>query len=84
MFRFTISNPNYLEGLEGPSGIGGLDVPPPRFDGRPTKILSTSLGIFVCILARFVPFGVCGLDLIPTMIWIGVVVNGVSIIVTIE
>jgi len=38
--------------------------------------MSISLGIFVCILTRFVPLGVYGLDLIPTMVWVGVIVNG--------
>ncbi len=76
LLRFTIGNPKYLEGFEGPSGPSGLDPPPFRSDGYPTKIMSTSLGIFVCILTRFVPLGVCGLNLIPTMVWVGALVNG--------
>jgi hypothetical protein len=73
-----------LKVLKVLGGLGGLDVPLPRFDGCPTKILSTSLGIFVCILGRSIPFRVCGLDFLPIMIWVGVVVNGVLIIITIE
>jgi hypothetical protein len=30
------------------------------------------------------PLGVCGFDLIPTIVWVGVVVNDVSITITIE
>jgi hypothetical protein len=70
---FTIGNPKYLEGFEGP---GGPDPPPLRSDGCLAKIMFTSLGISICILTRFVPFGVCGLNLILTMVWVGVVVNG--------
>jgi hypothetical protein len=33
---------------------------------------------------RFVPLEVHGLDLIPAMVWVDVVVNGALIIVTIE
>jgi hypothetical protein len=75
---FTIDNPKYLESL------GGFDPPPFRFDGCRAKILSISLGIFVCILTRSVPLGVYGFDLKPTMVWVGVIVNGVFITVTIE
>jgi hypothetical protein len=57
-------------------GPSDPDPPPPRFDDCLAKIMSISLGIFVCILTRFVPLGVYGLDLIPTMVWIGVIVNG--------
>jgi hypothetical protein len=46
--------------------------------------MSISLGIFVCILTRFVPLGVCGLNLIPTMVWVGVIVNGAQVSATIE
>ncbi len=42
------------------------------------------MGIFVCRFTRSVPLGVYGLDLILVMVWVGVVVNGASIIVTIE
>jgi hypothetical protein len=74
----TIGNPKYLEGL------GGLDPPPPRFNNYPTKILSTFLGISICMLTKFVPLGVCGLDLIPGMIWTSIIVNGDLVIITIE
>jgi hypothetical protein len=81
--KFTIGNPKYHEGLEGlggPNGLSGpsgLDPPPTRFDGCLTKIMSTFMGISVCIFTRFVPLGVYGLDLIPVMVWVGVIVNGV-------
>ncbi len=71
---FTIGNPKYLEGPSGPSGHDPL---PLGSDGRPTKIPSTSLGIFVCIFIRSVPLEVFGMDLIPIMVrGVGVVVNG--------
>jgi hypothetical protein len=54
-FRFIIGNPNYLEGLGGPSGP---DPPLLRFDGYPTKIIFTSLGIYVCTFTSSIPFGV--------------------------
>ncbi len=66
---FTIGNPKYPKGLGGHGGLNGHDLPP-RFDGCPTKIPSTSLGIFACILMRFVPFEICGLDFIPIMVWV--------------
>jgi hypothetical protein len=69
---FTIANPKYLK------SPNGLD-PSHRFGGRSEKILSTFLGISVCILTRSIPFGVCGLDFIPVMVWVGVIVNGISI-----
>jgi hypothetical protein len=78
LLGFTIGNPKYLEGRGGPN------LPPPRFDGCPTKIMSTSLGIFICILTRSVPLGVYGLDLILVMVWVGVIVNGTSVIITIK
>ncbi len=53
--RFTIGNPKYPKGLEGPSGPSGPNPPPPGFDGCPTKNLSTFLGIYVCMLIRYVP-----------------------------
>jgi hypothetical protein len=77
MLGFTIGSPKYLEGLDGPN-------PPPKFDGCPTKNLSTFLGIFVCILTRFIPLGVCGLDFTLVMVWVGVIVNGASVTVIIE
>jgi hypothetical protein len=58
MLGFMIGNPKYPKGLGGPSGLNFL---PPRSNGYQTKILSTSLGVYVCILTRFVPLGVCGL-----------------------
>ncbi len=78
MLGFSIGNPKYLEGL------GGHDPPPPGFNGYPTKIMSTSLGIFVCMLTRSIPLKVYGLDLILGMVWANVVVNGASITITIK
>jgi hypothetical protein len=78
--RFTISNQEYPKGLEG---LGGFDFPPLGSDGCPTKIMSTSLGIFVCTLIRYVPLGVYGLNLIQARVWVDVV-NGTLIIITIE
>jgi hypothetical protein len=69
---FTISNKKYLEGFESLSGPD----PPLGSDGCPTKILSTFLGIFVCMFTKFSPLGICGLNLIPMMVWAGVIVNG--------
>jgi hypothetical protein len=67
---FTISHPKYHE------GPGGLDLPPPGFNGCPIKILSTFLGISIFIFTRFIPLGVYGLNLILAMVWAGAVVNG--------
>jgi hypothetical protein len=72
-FGFIISNPKQLEGL---GGFGNHGPPPPRFDGCLTKILSTSLGIFACMLIRSIPLGVCGLDFIPTTLWANHATNG--------
>jgi len=87
LLGFSIGNPKYPAGLESLGGLGGLgghDPPPPGFNGFPTKIKSTSLGISVCMLTRFVPLKVCGLNFILGMVWASVVINGASIIVTIE
>ncbi len=46
--------------------------------------MSTFMGIFVCRFTRSVPLGVYGLDLILVMVWVGVVVNGVLVIITIK
>jgi hypothetical protein len=54
LFGFTISNPKYLEGL---GGHGGLD-PPLGSNGCPRKIMSTFLGISICMLPRSIPLGV--------------------------
>jgi hypothetical protein len=84
---FTIGNPKYLEGLggpNGPSGPSGLDRPPPRFNGCPTKILPTFLGIFVCILTRHVPLEIYGLDFILIMVCVRVVVNETLVAIAIE
>jgi hypothetical protein len=69
---FTIGNTKY------PKGPLGSNPPPPRSDGSPTKIMSNFLGISICILTRSVPLGVYGLDFIPVMVWVGVIVNGTS------
>jgi hypothetical protein len=42
------------------------------------------LGIYSCTLTSSVPLGICGLDLIPTTIWIDANINGALIIVTID
>jgi hypothetical protein len=46
--------------------------------------MSTSLDIFVCTLTSCVSFGVWGLDLILTTIWVSYVTNGASVIITID
>ncbi len=84
LLRSTIGNPKYLGGPGGLGGLGGLDMPPPEFNGFQAKILSIFLGIFVCMLARFVPLRIYGLDFILRMVWASAVVNGDSIIVTKE
>jgi len=81
---FTIGNPKYPEGPGGPSGPSGPDPPPPISNGCPTKILSTCIDICVCILTRFVPLEICGLDFIVVMVWVGVVVNRTLVTITIE
>jgi hypothetical protein len=73
--RFTIGNPKYPKGFESHGGPNGPDLPPLRYDGCLTKIMSTFLGIFVCMLTRYVPLGVYGLDFIPIMVWVGAVVE---------
>jgi hypothetical protein len=52
LLGFTISNPKYLE---GPSGFNGHDLPFLGSNGCLTKIMSISLGIFICILTRSFP-----------------------------
>jgi hypothetical protein len=84
MPRSIIGNPKYPKGHGGLGGHGGPNPPPLGSNDCLAKILSTSLGIFVCMLTRSVPLGICGLDFMLVMVWVGVVVNGASIIVTIE
>jgi hypothetical protein len=79
--RFTISNPKYLG---GPSGPSGSELPPLGSNGRLVEILFTSLSISSCKFTNYVPFGVCGLDLTPSTIWISVDTNKASIIVIID
>jgi hypothetical protein len=81
LFGFTIGNPKFPE---GPGGLNGPNPLPPGFEGCPTKIMSTSLNIFVCILIRSIPLEIYGMDLITLMVWVGVVVNGVLVIITIK
>jgi hypothetical protein len=84
---FIIGNPKYIEGPKGLGGLGGLCGFEPLLLGSNaylTKIMSTFLGIFVCTLTSYVPFGVWGLNLIPTTIWVGAVTNGVLVIVIID
>jgi hypothetical protein len=84
LLRFTIGNPKYPEGPRSPNGPSGHDPPPPGSNGCLTKIMSTSLSIFVCILTRSVPLEICGLDLILIMVWVDVVVNGALVTIAIE
>jgi hypothetical protein len=84
MLRFIIGNPKYLEGPEGRDGIGGFEPPPFGSNGCLAKIMSTSLGILVCTLTSSISLGIWGLDLKPTIVWVGVVRNGVLVIVTIQ
>jgi hypothetical protein len=83
MLGFTIGNSKYPKGDGCPSGIREPDLPPGS-DGSLAKIMSTYLGISECTFTRFVPLGICDLNLIPTIIWVGVFVNGASVIITIE
>jgi hypothetical protein len=46
--------------------------------------LFTSLGILSCKFTNYVPFGVCGLDLTPSIIWTGVDTNETSVILIID
>jgi len=55
MFEFIIGQPKYLESLDGP---GGSKPHPLGSNGCLAKILSTSLGIFVCTLTSCVSLGV--------------------------
>jgi hypothetical protein len=64
--RFTIGNPKYPEGPGGPGGPSGFDFPPLGSDGCLAKILFTFMGIYVCTLIRFIPFGICGLYFIAS------------------
>jgi hypothetical protein len=78
---FTIGNQKYPK---GPKGLSGPNPPPLGSDGCPTKILSSSLGIFVCMLTKSSPLGIYGLNFIPRMVWVGVVVNGALVTITRE
>jgi hypothetical protein len=42
------------------------------------------LGISSCKLTNFVPLRVCGLDLTPSIVWIGVDINGASVTILID
>jgi hypothetical protein len=42
------------------------------------------LGISSCKLTNYVPLGVCGLDLTPSIVRLGVDTNGASIIIIIN
>ncbi len=57
MPEFIIGNPKYPEGpisLDGFGGLSGFKPPPLGSNGCPTKIMPTSLGIFVCTLTSCV------------------------------
>jgi hypothetical protein len=49
MLRFIIGNTKYLKGPRGLGGPGGSKPPPLGFSDYLTKILSTSLGIYMHI-----------------------------------
>jgi len=77
--KFAISNPKHLKGPCGPSGFelllhGSYGL---------TKTLFTSLGISSCKLTNFIPLGVCGMDLTPSIVWTGVDINEASITIII-
>jgi hypothetical protein len=74
--RSIIGNPKYLDGPRSHGGPGGSEPPLLGSNGCLVKILSTSLGIFICTLTS-VSFGVWGLDLILTIVWASAVTNGV-------
>jgi hypothetical protein len=59
-------------------------LPPPGFDGWLTKTLFTFLGISSCTLTSCVPLGICGLDLIPTILWTCADTNGASVTIIIN
>jgi hypothetical protein len=80
LLGFTIGNPKYPKGLGGLSGLN----PPSGSIGCLAKILSTSLGISICMFTRFVSLGVYGINLMPIMVWASVVVNGILITITIK
>jgi hypothetical protein len=84
MLRSIIGNLKYPKGRGGLGGHGGPNPPPLGSNDYLAKILSTSLGIFVCMLTRSVPLGICGLDLMLVMVWASIVVNGALIIVIIK
>jgi len=61
-----------------------LGLQHPLSDGCPTKFMFSFLGIFICMLTRYVPLGVCHLDLMLVMVWASAIVNGALVIITIE
>jgi hypothetical protein len=81
LHRFTIGNPKYLEDLGCPCGP---NPPPLGSNGWSKKILFTFVGIYVCTFTSSIPLGVYGLDFISITIWVGAIINGDSIIVTID
>ncbi len=78
---FTIGNPKYLG---GPSGLGGFELPLLGSNGWLAKSLFTSLGISSCKFTNYVPLGVYGLDLTPSIVWTIVNTSGASIIIIID
>ncbi len=65
-------------------GHGGSKLPPPWSNGWFAKTLFTFLGISSCKFTNYVPRGLCGLDLIPTIVWTNVDTNRALIIVIID
>jgi hypothetical protein len=82
--RFIIGNPKHLEGLGSLGGPNGFKPPPLGYNGCPTKILSTFMGISVCTLTSYVSLGIWGINFIPTTIWVGVITNGALVTITID
>jgi hypothetical protein len=80
LLGFTISNKKYPRIHVG---LGGFKPPPFNFNGQLTNFLFTFLGISSCKLTNFVIFGICGLDLTPSIIWTSVDTNEASVTVII-
>ncbi len=79
LLGFSIGNPKYL------GGPNGFEPPPLGSHGWLTKTLLTFLGMSSCKLTSYVPFWMCGLDMIPTTICTSANTNGslVTIIINI-
>ncbi len=78
LLECTVGNPKYLR------GPNGSKLPPLWSDGWFTKTLFTFPRISSCKFKNYVPLGMCGLDLIPTIISSSANANKISIIVIIK